>query len=105
MSEQLLTIPTPDGTAPAELFTPEGKGPWPGIVYLTDIWGIRPASEKMARRVADQGYAILLPHLFYRNQPVNFDPYLRGGERGMDLVMSLLGSMPSQAMTSDGVAY
>ncbi len=42
-------------------YTPDGAGPWPGVVYLTDIWGIRPANQKMARRVAQQGYAVLLP--------------------------------------------
>ena len=73
MREHQVTIPTPDGEAPAELFTPDGAGPWPGVVYLTDVWGIRPANRKMARRVAEQGYTVLMPHLFYRSQPLSFD--------------------------------
>jgi carboxymethylenebutenolidase len=106
MSMQTVTIPTADGQAPAELFTPDGGGNnWPGVVYLTDVWGIRPATEKMARRVAEQGYAVLLPHIFYRNQPLNFDPLLKGEPRDMAMVGPLLASMPPANMVKDGEAY
>jgi carboxymethylenebutenolidase len=111
MSVQQLIVPTPDGQAPAELFTPEDGGPqssekaWPGVVFLTDIWGVRPANEKMARRVAEQGYAVLLPHLFYRTQPMAMDPMLHGKPRDMAMVPPLLASMPPDAMARDGVAY
>ena len=102
-----LTISTPDGQASAELFTPDhGSGQaWPGVVLLTDIWGIRPASEKMARRLADQGYAVLLPHLFYRTQPMHFDPLLKGEPRDRALIGPLLASMPGTNMVKDGEAY
>lgn len=110
MGVQRVAIPTPDGEAPADLFTPEGSGPisankWPGVLYLSDVWGIRPANQKMARRVAERGYAVLLPHLFYRTQPAQFDPFLTGAERSMALVQSLLAGMTAPVMTSDGVAY
>ena len=105
MSERQVSIPTPDGSATGLLFTPQGAGPWPGIVYLTDIWGIRPANEKMAQRVADQGYAVLMPHLFWRDQPFRFDPLLKGEERGMDKIGPLLAALPASRMTQDGVAY
>src|ERR1051326_4338179 len=105
MSERQVSIPTPDGSATGLLFTPQGAGPWPGIVYLTDIWGIRPANEKMAQRVADQGYAVLMPHLFWRSSPFRFDPLLKGEERGMDKIGPLLAALPASRMTQDGVAY
>ncbi|HWF64402.1 MAG TPA: dienelactone hydrolase family protein [Rhizomicrobium sp.] len=106
MSEQTVTISTPDGQAPAKLFTPDdSKGPWPGVVYLTDIWGIRPANEKMARRVAGQGYAVLMPHLFYRTQPMTFDPLLKGQPRNMSVIGPLLASLPPAKMARDGGAY
>ena len=107
MSEQTVTITTPDGQAPARLFTPamSAETRWPGVVYLTDIWGIRPATEKMARRVADQGYAVLMPHLFYRNRPVVFDPLTKGQPRDRDAVPELLASLPASRIVSDGVAY
>jgi carboxymethylenebutenolidase len=105
MREHQVTIPTPDGEAPAELFTPDGAGPWPGVVYLTDVWGIRPANRKMARRVAEQGYTVLMPHLFYRSQPLSFDPLLQGRERSPELSQPLVASMSAQNMVRDGGAY
>ncbi len=106
MSEQTVTIPTSDGQAPAKLFLPEGADhALPGVLYLTDIWGIRPANEKMACRVADQGYAVLMPHLFYRTQPMTFDPLLHGRPRDMAVIGPLLASLPPKKMTADGLAY
>ena len=105
MNEQTVTIATGDGQAPARLFTPASGARWPGVVYLTDIWGIRPATETMARRVADQGYAVLMPHLFYRNRPIVFDPLVNGQPRDRSAVPELLASLPASRMVSDGIAY
>src|ERR1700719_2006460 len=82
MSVQEIVIPTADGKAPGRLFTPEGAGPWPGVVMLTDVWGLRADTDKMGRRVAEAGYAVSMPHIFYRDQPIEFDPLLTGGARG-----------------------
>ena len=63
-----LTIDTPDGTCPASLFTPAtGQGPWPGVIFCMDGPGMRPVLHTMAQRLADGGYAVLLPDLFYRH--------------------------------------
>jgi carboxymethylenebutenolidase len=105
MTEERVSIATLDGEAPAKFFTPEGAGPWPGVLMLTDIWGVRPANEKMARRVAEAGYAVLLPHLFYRDQPMTFDPLLKGQPRDFAVVPAMLASMPPARMVSDGAAY
>jgi carboxymethylenebutenolidase len=61
-----LTITTADGNCPASLFTPAGTGPWPGVIFFMDGLGIRPALTQMAQHLADQGYAVLLPDLYYR---------------------------------------
>ena len=107
MPEDTVTIVTQDGQAPARFFTPASatQTAWPGVLYLTDIWGVRPANEKMARRVADQGYAVLMPNLFYRDQPLNFDPLLKGAPRDMAMVPALLASLPPERMAADGLAY
>src|ERR1700722_18155589 len=105
MREQGIDIPTPDGEADAFLYTQDGAGPWPGVVYLTDIWGIRPANQDMARRVAAQGYAVLLPNLFYRTNSLPVDPLLKGGARGMETAGPLLASLGAEKMARDGVTY
>lgn len=60
-------ITTPDGMCPVFLATPEGTGPWPGIVMYPDAGGVRPALRDMAARLASLGYAVLLPDVYYRN--------------------------------------
>ena len=74
MPETKLEVAGADGTAEAFLYTPEGESAWPGVLYLTDIWGIRPANQAMARRVADQGYAMLMPNIFYRSDALPIMP-------------------------------
>lgn len=67
MAHQEITIPAADGQCPAQVFTPEGEGPWPAVIMYMDAFGIRPGSEAMARTIADGGYLVLLPDLFYRH--------------------------------------
>ena len=66
MIEEPIEIRTPDGAAVGFLIQPEKEGRWPGVLYLTDIFGIRDASQGMASRLAAEGYAVLLPNIFYR---------------------------------------
>jgi carboxymethylenebutenolidase len=49
--------------------TPAGDGPWPGVIFYMDAGGIRAAVRDMAQRLADDGYVVLLPDLFYRYGP------------------------------------
>ena len=88
MPRLCLSVPTPDGNCPAALFTPaESGGPWPGVLFLMDGPGIRPSMWEMGQRLADAGFAVLLPDLFYRlgpYEPLNpaiafSDPELRAG--------------------------
>ena len=60
------TVTTPDGSAPVRLFTPEGQGPWPGVVMIPDAGGFRQTFFDMAATLADSGYAVLLPDVYYR---------------------------------------
>jgi carboxymethylenebutenolidase len=66
MPHQLLQIRTDDGTCPADHYTPEGAGPWPGVLMYMDGLGMRPALREMAARLSAAGYEVLLPDLFYR---------------------------------------
>ncbi len=61
-----VDIDTPDGTADAFLAAPEGRGPYPAVLFYMDAFGPRPRLEEMATRIADQGYVVLVPHVFYR---------------------------------------
>jgi carboxymethylenebutenolidase len=66
MPDQQVKIRTKDGECPCHVMTPAGAGPWPGVIFYMDAGGIRPGVVAMARRLADAGYVVLLPDMFYR---------------------------------------
>ena len=66
MSHTTLEIKTEDGTCPAHVFTPDGAGPWPGVLLYIDGIGMRPAMHEVGARLANAGYYVLMPDLFYR---------------------------------------
>jgi carboxymethylenebutenolidase len=59
-------IRTDDGVCPTHIFTQAGAGPKPGVILYMDGVGIRPALMQLAQRLADGGYVVMLPDLFYR---------------------------------------
>src|SRR5689334_5834180 len=69
MSHEQVSIRTRDGECPAHVFTPAGAGPWPAVIFYMDGLGIRPTLVAMGQRLADAGYVVLLPDLFYRAGP------------------------------------
>ncbi|MDR5836201.1 dienelactone hydrolase family protein [Caballeronia sp. LZ034LL] len=70
MPTEKVTIATADGMCPAYVLSPDGVGPWPAVIFYGDAGGIRPAMLEMATKLADAGYVVLLPDLYYR-----FGPY------------------------------
>jgi len=63
----LIEIPAADGIAEALLVRPStAKGTFPGVVFYMDAFGVRPRIEEMAQRIADWGYVVLVPNVFYR---------------------------------------
>jgi len=65
VTEQEVTIKTPDGTADAYFVHP-AAGTAPGVLYWPDIFGLRPASRQMGKRLAESGYSVLVVNPFYR---------------------------------------
>ncbi|WP_420136280.1 dienelactone hydrolase family protein [Sphingomonas sp.] len=75
MPHETITISASDGACPAHIFTPPSGDSGPAILFFMDAGGIRPAMSAMAQRLADAGYVVLLPDLFYRYGPYGpFDP-------------------------------
>lgn len=70
MAKQDIEIKTEDGVAKAGLFRSAISSPAKaGIILYMDAFGPRPALDAMAERLAGEGYAVLVPDLFYRNAP------------------------------------
>jgi carboxymethylenebutenolidase len=66
MAHSTLQLETDDGTCPAHVYTPDGAGPWPGVLFFMDGIGMRPAIRAVAERLATSGFYVLMPDLFYR---------------------------------------
>lgn len=107
MTQREVAIPTPDGTCDASLHTPAGDGPWPAVIVFPDAGGVRPTFHAMAQRLADLGYAVLLPNLFYRLGP--FEPFdmetafTDAAER--QRLMTMVGSVTKEAAARDTGAF
>ncbi|MGH9500553.1 MAG: dienelactone hydrolase family protein [Terriglobales bacterium] len=107
MIERAITIPTPDGTAEGTFFIPNPGQRYPGVLYLVDIVGVRLANLSMARRLAEQGYAVLVPNPFYRTSriPVFDFPVQFGDERTNKRLGELSMPLTPEAMERDASAY
>src|SRR5215472_13599488 len=69
--------------------------------------GIRDASWGMANRLAAEGYAVLLPNIFYRNgrPPIFHSPVKIGDERFKKRMNEIRGPLTAGAMDGDLSAY
>lgn len=105
MIEKSLQIAAADGVADAILYAP-GEDRYPGLLFYTDIFGIRPANQGMARRVAEQGYAVLMPNVFYRYGRPPFAPNFKAGEPdSMKILHDLFASLTGAMMEKDAPLY
>jgi carboxymethylenebutenolidase len=53
-----------DETVQGILYTPDGKGPFPGILVIHEWWGLNDWVKEQASKLADQGYAALAIDLY-----------------------------------------
>ncbi|WP_329570627.1 dienelactone hydrolase family protein [Kitasatospora sp. NBC_01266] len=69
MPTKPLRIPTADGQADAFAAFPDRGARYPGVLLYTDAFGVRPELEERARELAEHGYYVLVPNLYYRHGP------------------------------------
>ena len=62
-----VEVTTPDGTADCHFVHPS-SGTHPGVLIWPDALGLRPAFERMGRRLAESGYAVLVVNPYYRTE-------------------------------------
>ena len=105
---QQVAIPTPDGDARAYTFHPEGKGPWPAVIFFMDAPAIRPALFKMCERLASNGYYVLLPDMFWRAgpyEPINMAEAFKDEETRRALFGKFMASTDPVRSTRDTGAF
>src|SRR5215469_404479 len=60
-----IEFKTPDGICDAAFIHPS-QGSHPGVLLWHDSPGLRPVIRDLGRRIAAEGYSVLVPNLFYR---------------------------------------
>jgi carboxymethylenebutenolidase len=106
IEESAVDIKTPDGSCDA-YFAHPAEGVHPGVLMWPDIFGLRPAFRHMARRLAEAGYAVMVPNPFYRTQraptaPENPD---FNDKPTRDALMALMESLSPETVVRDAKAY
>jgi carboxymethylenebutenolidase len=111
MSAEQVEIRTQDGVADGYLARPaHGDGRRGGVLLLVDAFGLRPQIEQMADRIADHGFVVLAPNVFYRHgrAPVLAMPDLEDPEqRGpfMEKIRPMMQELTPARIASDSEAY
>ena len=105
--EKDVNVPMASGVADSALFYPEGRGTWPAVLVWTDILGLRPVFREMGRRLAAEGYVVLVPNPFYRNAkaPVVDGSFDFSKPEDRNKVMPLAAALTADANVSDAKAY
>ncbi|MBB3610910.1 dienelactone hydrolase family protein [Rhizobium sp. BK602] len=103
--KQDIEITTEDGVARASLFRPgNGIDARSGIIFYMDAMGPRPSLYGMAQRLADAGYIVLLPDLFYRfGEYGPFSGTAFGDPASREAIMTMLRAT-TQGMTKQDSA-
>ena len=73
MLEFQVDVTTKDGEMDCFVCHPDGDVAHPGVILYMDVPGIREELRDFCRRIAEQGYFVVLPDLYYRDGKVRFD--------------------------------
>ncbi|TFI56413.1 dienelactone hydrolase family protein [Sphingomonas parva] len=105
LAETRVSFATADGTMDA-FFVHPAEGRHPAIVTWPDIAGLRDAFEVMARRLAGQGYSVLVLNPYYRAAPApQFPDFARfRAQGGFDRVGPWRAALTAEAVQRDAKA-
>ncbi|MFI6038596.1 dienelactone hydrolase family protein [Streptomyces sp. NPDC051315] len=105
-----VDIPTEDGVADAYLAHPGDGSPRPGVLLYQDAFGLRPHLRAMADRLAEAGYTVLVPNVFYRHGrapvvelPEFIDPSAR--PEIFERLRPVMQSLTNESAARDAGAY
>jgi len=107
MPRTALTLDAPGGLCSATLHTPEGTGPWPGVVMYVDAGGVRDTFHAMADHLAGLGFTVLLPDVYYRAggfEPFDMNTVFTDPEERARLG-ALMQGLTADMTVADGAVY
>jgi carboxymethylenebutenolidase len=102
-----VEVKTADGTTEAALIHPKGRGQWPGVILFVDVFGLRPTMRDMAKRLAANGYTVLVPNPYYRTTKAPGLPSTLDFTNKDDLakISAVRKPLSDEAVMSDTTAY
>jgi carboxymethylenebutenolidase len=102
-----VSVKTPSGTCDAALVHPQGSGRWPAIILFPDAFGLRPTMRAMAKRLAMDGYTVLVPNPYYRSTkaPGIAPDFDFGNPTDRAKLAELRAPLTSDAVMQDAAAY
>jgi carboxymethylenebutenolidase len=94
-----VQVPVDEGRMPADLHLPAaGRGP--GIVLFQEIFGVTGYVVARARDLAELGYVVLVPHVYWRQG----DPLIEDGDDALPRALAAAGRVEWPEAVADGVA-
>ena len=106
VTETTVNIKTPDGTCDAAFVHP-ASGAYPAVIIWPDAFGLRASMRAMAKRLAEDGYSVLVPNPYYRvsKAPQWDDASKADFSKERDKLMPMMGSITAPgAVEKDAAA-
>jgi carboxymethylenebutenolidase len=102
VKESDVTIKTPDGECDAYFVAPT-TGAHAAVLVWPDIFGLRPAMRQMGKRLAEDGYSVLVVNPFYRQQKAPTAP--QGAQTAIQSLLPMMQALTATTETTDAKAF
>jgi carboxymethylenebutenolidase len=96
--EKEVEIRTADGSMNTLVVHPDGRGPYPVVLFYMDAIGRREELNDMARRMAGAGYFVVLPNLYYRTVR---EFHMTWSESGIQDMLCMMGTLDNGLVVND----
>ena len=103
VKESDVDIKTPDGTCDAYFVAP-ATGAHAAVLVWPDIFGLRPAFRGMGKRLAEQGYSVLVVNPFYRTKKAP-DVAPEGAKTSIQALLPLAQQLTATTQVTDAKAF
>ncbi len=108
--EMNVEVKTLDGTCDAAFIHPV-KGKHPGVLIWPDAFGLRPSMRDIGKRIAAEGFSVLVPNPYYRVSPataidLNAKTFNFGNQDDMARLRKFMSGLQAPGMAEkDAAAY
>jgi carboxymethylenebutenolidase len=103
-----VDVKTPDGTCDCTFIHPN-SGSHPGVIIWADAFGLRPAMVDIGKRIAAEGYSVLVPNPYYRMTKapgIDMNGFSFSNQADMGKLRPLMGSIGAPgAAEKDAAAF